>query len=360
MRQLMNRMVSARAIAAGAVAAGVCVGIGGGERSANASVPSYTLVGSFTTPSGLSWDIGPDGRVVGVLSDGQIVRQSMANGSTFAGIGAVDGSIFAGPFGNFGAGFVRVSPSGQTIAIGDNEAQGRVHFVQAASLASGTVSATTFITAPNFSAAWAGDNTLMVAGGFASSRVSRLNVGAGTATSVISGPDASGGVAIRGGRLFTGEGFSLGDPALTGNVRAFDLAGLLSATTATSFSTGTLVADALSGGSLGFDGAGNLLVGGGQSGGDFGYAAVIDAGAIAAAIAGSGPAPDASELRLSPAGSAFYGIRYNPVTDEVLVSSGGTVYRYAVPAPTGAAVLALGGVVAMRRRRGAASAGVTA
>ena len=77
----------------------------------------------------------------------------------------------------------------------------------------------------------------------------------------------------------------------------------LAAGDALSFETqGRAVADALSGASLGFDSLGNLLVGGGDffGSGDVGYAAIVDADAVAAALGGGPIAPDSAELRLTP------------------------------------------------------------
>ncbi|MCA9298875.1 MAG: hypothetical protein KDA28_07405, partial [Phycisphaerales bacterium] len=100
------------------------------------------------------------------------------------------------------------------------------------------------------------------------------------------------------------------------------------------------VADDLSASPLSFDGLGNLLIGGGDlfGGTEFGYAAVVDGDEIDDALAGGAIA--SSTLRLDPnPGEAFYSVEYNATTDEVLVFSAGTMYRYAVPAPASFAVL---------------------
>jgi DNA-binding beta-propeller fold protein YncE len=51
--------------------------------------------------------------------------------------------------------------------------------------------------------------------------------------------------------------------------------------------------------------------------------------------------------------SAFYSIRFNPVTDELYVTTFGrsTVFVYAIPTPGATALLALAGLAISRRRR---------
>lgn len=322
--------------------------------TALAVVPAYSLVGQFALPGG-AWDIANDGTIVSVRSTGEIVRQVAPNGASYSPIGSIDPTILP----SFGASFLSISPNGSAIAIGDNNKLNRVHLVSSASLSTSAPSPTTFITAPNAGATWSGESTLYVSGSASFSTpalVSRLDLATSSATTVISGAGSPGGVAIRNGHLYTADGFNTtsgGQP--TGNVRAFDLAALSTATSSSPFTSGTLVADALSGSPLGFDPLGNLLVGGGDffaGSNDFGYAAVVDGDAILAALLGGPTAPDSSELRLSPAGSnAFYGIRFNTFTNELLVTASGIAYRYAIPAPSSVALLSLTGVFAYRRRR---------
>lgn len=328
-----------------------------------AALPPYQLVGSYALPTGAPGDFNPvaldvlaDGRLIGVASDGRVLVQDSVNIGSYSLAGSV-GSIFDGPFGNFGASFIAVSPGGTRLAIGDNGAANRVHFVDLAALSPMGTTPTTFAPAPNFDGAWADDSTLYVSGFGAGPGVWRVDSAALDAAQVIDlGAGGSGGVAIRAGRAFIGDGFNTSDGgAPTGNVRAFDLAALAAAGSPIDFFTGTLVADALSASPVRFDALGNLLAGGGDffaGSNDFGYAAVIDAEAIAAALLGSGPAPDAAELRLSPAGGlAYYGVAFNQLTQEVLVFADGTAYRYAVPAPGAGLVLLCSGLLSISRRR---------
>ena len=330
-----------------------------------AALPPYHLVGSYALPTGapgdfnpVAIDVLPDGRLIGVASDGRVLMQTAVNAGTYAHAGNIDGSIFAGPFGNFGASFIAVSPGGSRLAIGDNGAAGRVHFLDLGALSPVSTTTTSFAPAPNFDGAWADDSTMYISGFGTGPGVWRVDSAALTATQVVDlGSGGSGGVAIRAGRAFFGDGFNTSDGgAPTGNVRAFDLSALAAAGSSIDFLTGTLVADALSASPVRFDSMGNLLAGGGDffaGSNDYGYAAVIDADAIAAALLGSGPAPDSAELRLSPAGPfAYYGVAFNQFTQEVLVFADGAAYRYAVPAPgTGLALFGAAALAAARRRR---------
>jgi hypothetical protein len=357
-------MMQFRSVRAATLAAGCAVMVCSTERSVHGALPPYSLVGSFALPTGAAGDINPvpvdllpDGRLIGIASDGRMLVQSAVNAGTYVQAGAVDGAIFSGMLGNFGASFISASPDGSRLAIGDNGAFGRVHFVETASLAPMSTSTTAFADAPNYDAAWADGSTMYVSGFGASAGVWRVDTTTLSATQVVgNAAGGSGGIAIRGGHVFVGDGFNTTDGGSpTGNVRAFEIAALAAAASSVEFDTGTLVADALSASPVRFDSLGNLLVGGGDffaGSNDFGYAAVIDSDAILAAVAGGPIAPDSSELRLSPAGgSAFYGVEFNEFTNELLVFADGVAYRYAVPAPAAAAVLALGGVCAAARRR---------
>lgn len=342
------------------VAAAVVVTAGLAAAPVSAAIPSYTLVGQFAAP-GHTFDVLPDGRLVSIDSGGTVFVQDALNTGAYSALGAVDFSISM-----FGASFLRVSPDGSRLAIGDGNFGGgsSVGVVSMADLSFGGPSAgVSAVVVGNNDAVWADNSTLYVNGSDNSSfspDVFRVDVETLSATRVI-GPTGggSGGITLRDGVLYTADGFNTDmGGVFTGNIRAFGLGDLPasgSGDPAVAFLSGVLVADALSGSSLGFDPFGNLLVGGGDffsGSGDFGYAAVIDGAAIAAALAGGGVAPDSSELRLSPAGpDVFYGIRFNAATEELLVIGGGTVYRYAVPAPGGAAAFAVVGVFAARRRR---------
>jgi hypothetical protein len=331
---------------------GVASGGGPGwlERSAaaqpSAAIPAYTLVGQFPLPGG-AWSVGPQGRIYQIRGQ-DIYLQDSAGGATFSRVGSVP----AGTAASFGASFLSASPDGSMLAIGDNNfsAQAAVHFVSTALLTTAAATPTMAVVCPNFDAAWDG-NQLYVTGADSSTfnselyRISFANaLGTPVRQTLVRDVGlASGGVAVRNGTVLTGTGYgSAANP--TGQIRSF-LTSSLGSGPATGFGAGSLVATALSASPLGFDGVGNVLVGGGDSFGgttEIGYAAVID------------PAnPDPSRwLRLSPAGAAItYSVAFNSFTDELLVIGDGTAYRYAIPSPGAAAVLAVGGLVAMRRRR---------
>lgn len=329
-----------RRVAAGS--AGIAVALF--AAAAVAAPPAYQLVGSFGSPGG-SFDVGPDGRVY-TLSGRTILRQDAVNGSTFSPIAELP----IGSVGSFGASFVRFNSTGTRLAIGDGEfnAAASVRIIDSTgfeSVPSGTPAAsvlTAFVT-PNFDAAWDGDR-LYVTGARSNDFVPIVNridtsLG-GPAETVITGIGlASGGIALRGGHLYTGCGF-----LPTGETRRFDLSVLSGASPAT-FASGTLIGSYLSASPLDFDASGNLLVGGGDafSGtSDTGYAAVVDL---------SDPG---NFLQLSPAGSGTtYSPTFNAVTGEVLVYDGATsiFHRYAIPAPGAACMLAMVGISQLRRRR---------
>lgn len=320
----------------------------GAASSAHADIPAYTLVGQYALPQGAAaWDVGPDGRVWGIVGN-SIVHQESLNGSTYASLGSVP----AGTVATFGASFLRVSPTGQTIAIGDNNfgSGARVHFVPVAGLNTGAPTATLSTPSGNFDGAWDG-NQFYISGAGSDfvpylQRISFTDVtGQPVATQIITGiGGASGGVAIRGGRIWTGVGFS-GGGLVTGDTRSFDLLATNSAPSAVSYLTGAAIAGGpvLSASPLAFDAAGNLLVGGGDSFGgtsETGYAAVVNLAT-------------GQRLQLSPAGTqqVIYAVAFNNVANELLVTANGIAYRYAVPGTAGAGLLALGGVLATGRRR---------
>lgn len=309
------------------------------EAHAAGNIPPYTLVGQFPL-SADAWDLTPDGRVLRIVGSTLSV-QDAPGGGTYSPIGG----IAPGLVNSFGASFLRLAPDGVRVAIGDNNfgPGARVLIADLTAGGPGPIP-TVSVACPNADAAWADNLTLYVSGYGTDSQLNRVNTGALTAQVVVSNiGDGSGGVAIRGGSLYTGIGFDFGDQ--TGDVRSFDLATLAGLASPVGFGAGSFVANALSASSLGFDALGNLLVGGGDffsASPDFGYAAVMD-------TASAGPA----RLELSPAGGfAYYGVRFNAAMNELLVVGDGTAYRYAAPGPGGVGVLVLAGCVAARRRRG--------
>jgi len=355
------RRCGPRSFAASATSAMLILGA-----AASAAAPAYTLIGSFPAPQGSGpIDVLPDGRLLALRGNNLFVQSGPNTGSY-----SLLGSITPGLVSGFGASFLSVSPDGSTIAIGDgNFGPGSsVLTLPFASLNTAAPATPSVFVSDNFDAAWADNSTLFVAGaGFSTTGVQRIDLNSGTVAQVIDGLDgASGGIAINNGVLYTANGFdfSPGSGSQTGEVRAFNLSALTGPTAPLNFETqGIPVADALSGGSLGFDGLGNLLVGGGDSFGtppDSGYFASIDSAAIQAALLGAGLAPDAAEFRGTPASSIdLYSAQWNAATGEVLVTftdgatfgPGGTVFRYAIPAPGVVCFGATWLAFASRRRR---------
>lgn len=334
------------------------VGVFGVLRGAEGAVPAYTPAGSFQLPTGAAtFDVLADGRVVAMLG-GEIHFQSSVNSGVFSKGGSVASSL-VNPF---GASFVKVSPGGTRLAIGDGNfgPSASVLFVDIAGLNPGADSAAAGVMVPNYDAAWGDDSTLLVSGAVfgSGSYVNRVDGVTLTSATVLTGVgDGSGGVGVRGGRVFVGAGFDL-DPGIgteTGDIRAFDLGELLGAGSALDFSSsGVRAARALSGAFLSFDGAGTLFVGGGDFAGESGFAAALDPDAVAAALAGGPAATSATGLMIAPAGKQFYSTVFNGATGEVLVRAFGddTVYRYAVPAPSVGMMVLFSGLFAHRRRRG--------
>lgn len=180
---------------------------------------------------------------------------------------------------------------------------------------------------------------------------------------------ASSGIAFDGeGVLYTGNGFAGDGPSDTGDVKAIPFAdwqdGLVG-DPADFENDGVFLVDLLSAGSLGFDAAGNFYVGGGDSfSGDSGYFALVDAQALADALAGLDPVDmnDPAEVRTfdpeGMGGVGSYTVNYNAVTGALY---GGwaegfdpgdavTWAVYRVPTPASALLLAVGGTLLWRRR----------
>ncbi len=313
-------------------------------QAARAQLPAYTLLGSYTLPAGAdAWDVGPDGRVLALVGS-QIVRQSAPNASTYAPLG----SLPAGTVSSFGASFLRVNSDG-VLAIGDGNFgdSSRVHFVELPQLSTGAPTPTRSLLLGNFSAAWNGSNLFVAGAGLTGSPfVARVEYSDAaiplSSSQVMSGiGGASGGVAISGPTLYTGVGFG-GGGFVAGDLRSFSVNALTVTDAVFPYSTGSLVPGSpiFSASPLATDPLGNLYVGDGRFG--------TDAASGVVAID-----PDTGDrLTLAPAGgNRNYGVNFNLASTELLVSTGGTVYRYAIPAPGLAGALMLAGVVTLGSRR---------
>ncbi len=273
---------------------------------------------------GRAFDVAPDGRLI-VAVGLDIYQEDAPGAGTYALLGTLPGTP---PM--FGPAFLKISPSGARVAYGDNNGGVGVYdFPQL----TGAV-----FNASHFDAAWLDDDHLGITD---FGVVTLLDV---TSTDPMNPVNpvliqniggASAGIAFDAvGRLYTGNGFALGGPSATGDIKVFDAASW-SAAIATGMpldfeNGGQFLGNVLSASPLGFDGRGNLLVGGGDAfgGGASGYAAVISRGAVRDALAGAGTvdANDpvrALQLDPNPAAGSFYSVTYDPASGALLLGEFG-------------------------------------
>ena len=343
----------------------------------------YSLTNSFELPQpNCVFDVLSDGRVIALYLADVYVEDAVGAGA-FTLHGTLPDADMPAPSDAWGAAFIRVSPDGSKIAVGNNGGAYPWDNFEVGVFDLPALSGCWFAI-NHYDAEWYDDTHLAVtAGEFGSP-------GIVTALDTASGPmapvnptvienigAASGGITFDSvGNLYTGNAFQGDGPSETGWIKVFDNAAwtpALSGGPALDFeATGTLVVDILSAASLGFDAEGNLHVGGGDWYGgsdDIDCAALVRASAVRDAIAGLGPADpdDPTEVRrFDPDESVddnFYAVNYNPVTTQLyLIDSwaSNTVYAYtavSVPAVSqwGLVVMSLSllaaGTVTIRRRR---------
>lgn len=310
----------------------------------------YRLAARFDLPPGAGpMDCLPDGRVVAIVGD-DIFVESAAGSRVFASAGMMPAADIA----SFGAAFLRVSPDGSKIAVGNNGgadfATFQVGIFDFPSLTGD------WYTAAHFDAEWVdATHVALTAGDFGSPAVVTVldttspDPGAPINPVVIENiGGASGGVAIDElGNLYTGNGFTTSGPSGTGAIKAFaaaDWNAVLGGSPALDFeSGGTLVVDVLSAAPLGFDAEGNLYVGGGDFSkeGGFDFVALVRASAIDDALAGFGPAnANDSNLvrRLDPepeVDANFFSVNFNTGAGELYVRDARVhVYRDLMGVPT--------------------------
>src|SRR6185503_10762075 len=147
----------------------------------------------------------------------------------------------------------------------------------------------------DFSGEWIDNRYLAVANSASGSTVQVLDTATSSVTTVINNiGGASGGVAFdAAGNMYTGNAFDFAAGGSdVGWIKAFSSAAwhnALNTNAPINFETsGTPVADLLTAFPIGFDTTGNMFVGGGDlfgTSGDFGYAALVDASAVASALA---------------------------------------------------------------------------
>jgi len=275
-----------------------------------------------------------DGRLIAATGNSFYVETSVGSG-LFDLAATFDATISDGS----DPSFLSVSADGSTVALGAGFGRPVVTFDSALLDGSSVISTSnaSVFNVDHFAAAWADDTTLVVTN---SSGVESIDTVTGDTTLLINDFDgASAGIAFdSAGALYTANGFDLAPGGTnTGEIRAFDPSEWADAP-ASFQNDGTFIAEILSGSPLHFDGAGNLIVAGGD-GADSGYVGVydIDAGELAPYD------PEGS-------GTAFYSAFVNHATGELVVQNGSDWYVYAVPAP-GALALASFSLIALGRRR---------
>jgi hypothetical protein len=347
---------------------------------------SYQLVGSFQLPgTTVAFDAQPDGRLVTVVVQTTpvvqaiVYRETAAGSGVFTSLGALPGADVP----SFGAAFVRVSPDGTRIAVGNNGGATFANFQVGVFTLPGFVGA--WFNANHLDGAWIDNRFIALsAGNFGSpsfvtvldtSSPMPANPSNPTVVSNIGG--ASGGVALDGaGNLYTADGFQLGGPSATGAVYAGRSATWRAAHTSgvpVNFETqGIPIINLLSGSPIVFDAGGDLVVGGGNTMSqppDENYFGIVRAAAVQQALAGGGTIPPGDPtkvMKLDPdpqAGSFYAAVANRPLQEVVAVPSGSTtayVFRSSpvtVPAlPPWSLALLLGalgggGWLAARRRR---------
>lgn len=287
---------------------------------ASSAFTPYIFKGTFTLPSGtLLFDFLPDGRMV-ALADTEVMVEQTAGTRNFETIGTVPG-LRVGPY---GSNFLRVSPDGKHIAVGNTDPDSAQAYIGIFTLSA--LRGNWFL-CNHFDAEWYNNKLLAITGGIFGkpSTVSVLDITSPPTspqlTTVITNiGGASAGIAFDSeGNLFTGNGLTGSGPSTTGTIKRFAhahwTAPLLCNNehrenqTALDFEQqGTVIIDILSAGSLGFDLSGNLHIGGGDNLGDgmeSNFAAMVNRAAIYDALKTGQPVNPEDELavlRLDPDG----------------------------------------------------------
>lgn len=347
----------------------VCTGlVMDGEGARGDAFTDYYHSESLTLPAAAPVDVLGDGRLITMAGDTVLVESAVGS-RTFGSIGTLPGA----DIGSFGPGFLRVSPDGLQLAVGNNGGASFNNY-EIGVFSLGTLSGGWF-DASHYDAEWIDDTYLAVAGGEFGQPAHVTAVDSTTISTAVSATvlvenigGASAGITFDAfGNLYTGNGYAIGGPSDTGAIREFDAAdwmAALSGGAALDFENdGLTIADVLSANSLGFDNEGNLHVGGGDylGGQETDNAALVRNSAVSAALGGFGPADsnDPSQVRRFDPDSAsnanFYDVNYNAVTQELLIRDGESLYVYAVPEPATLGMILVAGatVVLWSSRRGA-------
>lgn len=281
-------------------------------------------------------DVQADGRIL-VLSGTTVFRETTPRSRIFVPLGDLPDA----DFNEFGASFLKISPDGDRIAVGNDGGASFDHF-QVGVFAIRSLRGTWF-DANSFQAAWINDRFVaLTAGTFGSPGiVTALDTFSSdpahpsnrTIISNIGG--ASAGIAFdKHENLYTGNGFAISGPSTTGTVKAFrraDWRAALHGGPPVDFEAqGTVIVTVLSASPLDFDASGNLFVGGADfGGGDINFAAFISSAAVRSALEGNGPVntSDPAQVRKvdpDPAPDSAYNIIVNRARNEVYLTSSGS------------------------------------
>jgi hypothetical protein len=289
----------------------------------------------FPSPAGPA-DVQSDGRIL-VLSGTTVLRETTPRSRIFVSLGDLPDA----DFNEFGASFLKISPDGDRIVVGNDGGASFGHFqvgVFAIPLLTGT-----WFDANSFQAAWINDRLVaLTAGTFGSPSIvtafdtlSSDPAHPSNRTIIDNIGGASGGIAFDTHKnLYTGNGFAISGPSTTGTVKAFphaDWRAALHGGPPVDFEAqGTVIVTVLSAAPLGFDAGGNLLVGGADfGGGDINFAAFISRAAVRSALGGNGPVnvSDPAQVRKvdpDPAADSAYNVIINQARDEVYLTSSGS------------------------------------
>lgn len=322
------------------------------------------------------FDTLPDGRLLilstlvpdpfGFTGVPELYVETAVGSRTWQSLGALPLASGAG-WSAFGGSFLKVSPDGSRVAVGDNDfVSPRVGVLSTSDLLTGGAASTTvnWYNAPHFEAAWFDNRQLAITyAPAANALVSVLDTDSPTAAPVNPdiitgiGGSASGIAFDAAGNLLTGNGFQTTGPSTTGTIKSFSLADwqdALATAMPINFETaGQFFGSALSAGSLVFDNDGNLFVGGGDffGGGDIDFLAQFQ-----------NPADGDGFLTFNPNTSepnSSYVLGYNQVTGEVYayepfaLDNTAVYVLLPVPEPSTIVLLAVGAALAMvifRRR----------
>ncbi len=317
----------------------------------------YAAAGSFALPVGVRvFDVLADGRIIG-LADDEVYVETAVGSRVFAVQGMLPNADIAG----FGPAFLRVSPNGGTLAVGNNGGSSLADFdigvFDTLSLSG------TWFRVNHFDAEWYDNRHLAVtAGDFGNpSFVTLLDTQSSDPLNptnpmiVANIGGASAGITFdTAGNLYTGNGFGTSGPSDTGALKVFGQAAWQAALQGSPLdfeNSGVLVIDLLSASYLGFDPEANLYLGGGDFiSGELDFGALVRSSAVVQAVQGGGlvdPDDPALVRRFDPDtanDSNFYTVNHNAVTRELYFqdSSAQTVHVFEAPPKPAPAVSSRG------------------